>query len=101
MLVLHRSPAGYHDDDNDCDNVMMMMIRSSRRRGRIINIIMMMLDMIEGLMVMLIIRRMRLWSTNNIFFTVSQFAASHPLNLGLLSSSPKVLGLKHHHYPER
>ena len=67
---------------------MMMMIRSSRRRGRIINIIMMMLDMIEGLIEVLIIRRMRNWSTENIFFTFSQFVASHPLNLGLLSSSP-------------
>ena len=63
---------------------------------------MMMLDMIEGLMEMLIIRRIRNWSPENIFFTFSQFAASHPLNLGLLSSSPKVgLGLEHHHYPER
>lgn len=96
MLVLHRSPAGYLDDDNDCDDVIMMMMRSS-----MINMIMRVLDMIEGLMEMLIIKRMRNWRTKNIFFTFSQFAASHPLNLGLLSSSPKVLGLKHHHYPER
>ena len=78
--------------------MMMMMMRWSRGRGTIINVIMMMLGMIEGLMEMLIIRRMR---NKNIFFTFSQFAASHPLNLGLLSSSPKVLGLEHHHYPER
>ena len=96
MLVLHRSPAGYLDDDNDCDDVIMMMMRSS-----MINIKMMVLDMIEGLMEMLIIMKMRNWRTKNIFFTFSQSAASHPLNLGLLSSSPKVLGLKHHHYPER
>ena len=44
MLVLHRSPAGYLDDDNDCDDVIMMMMRSS-----MIDIIMMVLDMIEEL----------------------------------------------------
>ena len=26
VLVLHRSPAGYLDDDNDCDDVIMMMM---------------------------------------------------------------------------
>ena len=45
MLVLHRSPVGYHDDDNDFDDVIIMMMRSS-----MINMIMMMLDMIEGLL---------------------------------------------------
>ena len=78
------------------DDVIMRMMRSS-----MINTIMMVLYMIEGLIEMLITRRMRNWRTKNILFTFSQFAASHPLNLGLLSSSPKVLGLKHHHYPER